>query len=148
MTSTDWDIFGRTLYGEARGELFEGQVAVAWVILNRVKRQGWYGKTVSEVCLKPYQFSCWLETDPNYQLIKAATYESPTLRRCLGIVALCESGDLPDPTGDAINYYSDSIPPPRWVADMTQTTKIGHHLFFTERVNVITLFTEQGKNKS
>jgi N-acetylmuramoyl-L-alanine amidase len=132
MTASDWDTFARTLYGEARGEPFPSQVGVAWVILNRVKLQAWYGKNITEVCLKPYQFSCWLGSDPNLPILKAATPESPAFRRALGIAALAESGDLPDPTGGAVNYYADSIPPPDWVAKMTFTVQLGHHLFYKE----------------
>jgi spore germination cell wall hydrolase CwlJ-like protein len=32
----DRDILARTLWGEARGELLAGQIAVAWTIRNRV----------------------------------------------------------------------------------------------------------------
>ena len=58
------EVLARTLYGEARGEGLPGIEAVACVILNRVafaKARGryWWGNTVSQVCLKPGQFSCW-----------------------------------------------------------------------------------------
>jgi len=132
MTSSDWDTFGRTLYGEARGEPFDSQVGVAWVILNRVKKQGWYGGNVTEVCRKPYQFSCWNGNDPNLPIITGITTESPAFRRSLGIAALAESGDLPDPTGGAVNYYADSIAPPTWVAQMVFTVQLGHHRFYKE----------------
>jgi spore germination cell wall hydrolase CwlJ-like protein len=40
MTATvrDRDILARTLYGEARGESFAGQIAVAWTIRNHAQR--------------------------------------------------------------------------------------------------------------
>lgn len=62
MTDHDLDVCTRTLYGEARGEYAQnGPIAlitVANVIMNRFKRGGKYGKTLTEVCLKPHQFSC------------------------------------------------------------------------------------------
>lgn len=65
LTAGDIDILARTIYGEARGEPWEGKIAVAWVVRNRAERGGWWGDTIREVCLKPWQFSCWNETDPN-----------------------------------------------------------------------------------
>ena len=64
----DIDTLARTIYGEARGESRQGKIAVACVILNRVKRKkmcgwreinGYKVATVAATCLKPWQFSCW-----------------------------------------------------------------------------------------
>ena len=66
---TDIDTLARTLFGEARGELYGGRVAVANVIINRAASQvTWWGNTVEEVCRKPKQFSCWdlKFNKPNY----------------------------------------------------------------------------------
>jgi len=63
--SQNVEYMARTLWGEARGESEEGQVAVGHVIKNRVEKKTWYGKTIKDVCLKKWQFSCWNENDPN-----------------------------------------------------------------------------------
>lgn len=63
-------IMGLTIYGEARSESREGRVAVGTVILERVDKQGWMGKTIEEVCFMPYQFSCFLPGDPNRDMLK------------------------------------------------------------------------------
>lgn len=65
------DTIVRTVWGEARGEGPSGWLAVIWVIRNRVERYpgAWWGKTYAEVCLHPWQFSCWkLETEKLGQL--------------------------------------------------------------------------------
>ena len=59
------ELVGLTLYGEARGEPIEGIVAVGCVIRNRVKFEG----SFYAVCLKPRQFSCWNQDDPNYSVL-------------------------------------------------------------------------------
>lgn len=72
VTDKDRDILARTLWGEARGEGLAGQIAVAWTIRNRVndlKTGPWRGEGYSGVCQKPYQFSCWNRTEPNYQFL-------------------------------------------------------------------------------
>jgi spore germination cell wall hydrolase CwlJ-like protein len=139
VTAEAWEIAARTVYGEGRGEPFEGQVAIAWVIRNRAERPGWWGRDVGQVCLKPSQFSCWLATDPNRDVITAVTAENPAFRRCLGITALVLSGDLEDPTEKSTHYITLDRPewasmwPPKWAGSMHKTVVIGGHQFLSER---------------
>ena len=70
-----------TLWGEARGEPVLGKRAVAWVVRNRMSiAEAWLERkgrqhplfgdgTVAGVVLRPYQFSCWLPSDPNLAFI-------------------------------------------------------------------------------
>lgn len=55
-----------TIYGEARGETFEGKQAVALVIANRAEQ---WGKTIRGVCYAKNQFSCYSSKDKNYPLL-------------------------------------------------------------------------------
>jgi hypothetical protein len=63
------DLVIRTVYGEARGESYLGQLAVEEVIYNRANNPRWWGSNLREVILKPFQFSCWLENDVNRQIL-------------------------------------------------------------------------------
>ncbi|KPA16194.1 Cell wall hydrolase, SleB domain protein, partial [Candidatus Magnetomorum sp. HK-1] len=56
----------KTIYGEARGENRASKLAVAWSIRNRTGKNRWWGNTYKEVTTKKWQFSCWLESDSNY----------------------------------------------------------------------------------
>lgn len=49
-------LIARVVYAEARGEMFEGQVAVATVVLNRYE-SGLYGSSIREIIFAPYQFA-------------------------------------------------------------------------------------------
>lgn len=116
---TDVDTMARTVYGEARGESIECQAGVAWTILNRVVaarrdpgRHGWWGKSISAVCLKRFQFSCWLPGDPNLPQIQAARLGELIFGRAYGVCLLALSGDIPDPTGKATHYHDPSIQMP------------------------------------
>ena len=75
----DADILARTIMGEARGESTEGQIAVAWAILNRARSGMWFGcgGDIHAVCVKPYQFSCWNDDDPSRSLINHAQPGDP-----------------------------------------------------------------------
>ena len=56
LSEQDLYLMAATIYTEAGGEAYEGQVAVANVLLNRL-RSGKYGKTLEDVVYQPYQFS-------------------------------------------------------------------------------------------
>ena len=133
MKAEDLDVLARTVYGEARGEGLDGQVAVAWVIVNRTTHgQRFGGPAIVGVCLRPYQFSCWNADDPNLDVIRSASVEQPAFMQCFGVACLVLAGALPDPTMGATHYFADSIKAPKWVAGMEPRAKIGAHNFFLE----------------
>ena len=127
MTEDQADYMARTLYGEARGEGARGMQAVANVIMNRVKQGGWYGASIKDVVLKPYQFSCWNENDVNRTIILNAN--SAQLATARSIAKRVISGELPDITGGATHYHAKSITP-YWASSLTKTATIGNHVFY------------------
>jgi Cell wall hydrolyses involved in spore germination len=127
------DILARTIYGEARGESWEGKVAVAWTVMNRVARKSWYGRNVVEVCLKPFQYSCWLESDPNSALLKRVNLDDSNFRQCLAAALLVYDRVIPDTVNGATHYYALSMPtPPKWASSMKSVAVLGGHKFFVE----------------
>lgn len=127
MTENQADYLARTIYGEARGEGIKGMQAVANVVMNRVKAASWYGASVKDVCLKPKQFSCWNEGDPNRAVILAATDAQLATARSIAEQAI--AGTLPDITGGATHYHAKSVNP-YWATSMTKTATIGNHVFY------------------
>lgn len=129
---SDEEIFARTIYGEARGEPDEGKKAVANVILNRVKTGvKWWGHDARTVCLKPFQFSCWLKSDPNRSTIMAVTPEDAIYVKCAAIAADALGGRLPDNVDGATSYYAKSMAKaPTWAYGLHPCAEIGNHLFF------------------
>lgn len=129
----DWRVLAQTIFGESRSESLQGQIAVAWVARNRADKPGWWGgPSVESVCRKPYQFSCWLDSDPNRPIMEAATVEDPHFLVALGVSALVMQRQLPDPTHGATHYVADYIEPPAWTKDLVPTVKIGVHQFYRE----------------
>ena len=123
------DILARTIFGEARGEGIHGMQAVANVVMNRVRKGGWWGATVEDVCKKPAQFSCWNTSDPNYEKIQSVTTDDVQFRQALNIAKLAVSGNLSDITGEATHYHSIAVKP-AWADKLVLTTRIGDHLFY------------------
>ena len=59
---TQREVVAMTILGEARGEGKAGMYAVATVINTRAINRN---KTPRQVCLQPWQFSCWNDSDVN-----------------------------------------------------------------------------------
>lgn len=130
------DVLARTLWGEARGEETSGMEAVACVILNRVRvaqskgGKYWWGSDIISVCQKPYQFSCWNRSDPNYRRLTEVDESNIHFATALRIARRAVAGTINDFTGGATHYYADYIAAPMWAKGEMPTLKLGRHIFF------------------
>jgi len=110
------DMLAKVIYAEARGEDYEGQVAVAAVVINRVQASG-FPKTVREVIHAKGAFTAVRDGQyglkPDNQAYKAAQ----------------EALRGKDPTGDAVYYYNPKIATSKWIRTRTLTARIGNHWF-------------------
>ncbi|MCK9480040.1 MAG: cell wall hydrolase [Firmicutes bacterium] len=71
-TEAEKILIARVVYAEARGECFDGQVAVAQVVINRVE-SGKYGKSVKRVVYAKHQFAVGKKyNDQNMQAVEYA----------------------------------------------------------------------------
>jgi spore germination cell wall hydrolase CwlJ-like protein len=128
------DVLARTLWGEARGEDGQGMEAVANVVLNRVKvaddRGGyWWGNDLISVCQKPYQFSCWNRSDPNYRKLLEITETNIHFATAMRIARRAVAGVLSDNTNGATHYHEKSILP-SWAKGQVPCAYIGRHIFY------------------
>ena len=128
------DVMARTLWGEARSEGQQGMEALASVILNRAnhaKREGsfWWGNTIIQVCQKPYQFSCWNKSDPNFKKLTAVTTDDMHFATALRVARRAVLGMVKDKTGGATHYHTIDILP-FWAKNQKPTTRIGRHIFY------------------
>jgi len=149
LKSTLWDTFGHlseaqlmalTIYGEARGEAREGKIAVGSVILERVDHRKWDGDTIHEVCLMPYQFSCYLPGDPNFKALKLIAGDwgtkiarSKVLSECYAITSGLLDGTIPrTPIIAERNccQYKTKAAKASWADKMERVAVIGHHEFY------------------
>lgn len=150
MKVTDIDILigALTIHGEARGCTQEGRTAIAHCIINRCKARAWWGKGVlgqidhsmAAVCLKPSQFSCWNEKDPNTPLLKLLrdkyreAIQQKTCRAALKALIDALDGYAPDKTGGATHYLTTALHKssrcPEWAKGNNTFIEIGAHRFF------------------
>ncbi len=132
---SDLDIVARTLYGEARGELKQfGLCAlegVAGVIWNRWQgNPGRFGVSPREVCLKPYQFSCWNTNDPNRAILTQPILTDAAYGLCQMVAETFLSGNAEDITQGANHYHNRWMCPPEWALDQRPLMDIGNHRFY------------------
>ncbi len=129
FTAKDVEIMARTIYGEARGESPLGKKAVGHVLINRARRGGWFGKTVSQCALYPQQFSCWNQNDPNRVKMQGVDLGDPLYRECM-LAALEAMGDPDnDPTHGSHHYHTHNVSP-KWSKGHSYLS-IGGHRFYS-----------------
>jgi N-acetylmuramoyl-L-alanine amidase len=135
LLSSD-NLMALTIYAEARGEPREGKIAVGSVILERVDHRDWDGKTIKEVCLWPYQFSCYLPNDPNRKMLKSIAdnwdkeLTNAILQDCLYIAQDLISGAI-ERYPKALDYFNPKICHPDWANKMKFIMSIGNHDFYS-----------------
>ena len=113
LTPGDLDIGWRTIWMEARSEGYEGMVAVAWVLRNRLEYKAqdrW--NTIAQVCLDWLQFSGWRESDNNFKPALTAVLDDVGLPCLRALVEVMSTDKALDPTHGARHYYSPKAMPP------------------------------------
>jgi N-acetylmuramoyl-L-alanine amidase len=115
-TEKEIELLARAVYSEARGEQFEGQVAVAAVIINRIEDPD-FPNDVAGVIFQPMAFTAvadgqfWLE--PN----RVAYW------------AVEEALQGRDPSQGALYYYNPVTATSWWIFTRSTITRIGRHVF-------------------
>ena len=116
IVSSDHRLLSKLVYAEARGEPYKGQVAVAAVVLNRVKSSS-FPNTISGVIYQKGAFSC--VTDGQINLTPDDT----------AIRAARDAMNGWDPTGGCLYYYNPKTASDQWIRTRTVKTVIGNHSF-------------------
>lgn len=114
--SNDLNLLSRVVYGEARGEPYAGQVAVAAVCLNRVKSSS-FPNTLAGVVYQSGAFDAvadgQINLTPNSTARKAAQ----------------DALNGWDPTYGAIYYFNPATATNKWIWSRPMTVTIGNHRF-------------------
>lgn len=115
-SSSDEKLLARLIYAEARGEPYQGQVAVGAVVLNRVKSSS-FPNSISGVIYQPYAFTCvndgQINLSPNQTALKAAR----------------DAMNGWDPTYGCIYYYNPKVATSSWIYSRKTVVTIGNHVF-------------------
>lgn len=113
------------IYHESRGEVVEGQIAVAHVTANRVAHENW-PSTICEVVYQNKQFS-W-----TFQIKDPAPKNEKLWNQALVIARDVMIGNTADPSNGAVFYHANWVNP-SWASQdsLTVSKVIGAHIFYT-----------------
>lgn len=116
ISNNDLYLLAKCVYAEARGESYTGQVAVAAVILNRVKSAD-FPNTIAGVIYQPWAFTAvndgQINLEPNQTAYSAAR----------------DALNGWDPTYGALYYYNPRTATNKWIYSKKTTVTIGKHVF-------------------
>lgn len=115
-SSSDENLLARCIYGEARGEPYTGQVAIAAVVLNRVKSSK-FPNTIAGVIYQPGAFT--VVQDGQINLTPNDTARSAARDALNGW----------DPTNGCIYYYNPATATSAWIWSREVRLVIGSHHF-------------------
>ncbi len=116
--ASDEQLIARAINGEARGEPYEGQVAVGAIILNRVESPD-FPNTVAGVIYQPGAFTAVSDgqinvpIDPKSTVVKAAR----------------DAMNGWDPTGGSLYYWNPATATSKWIWSRQIIKVIGKHNF-------------------
>lgn len=116
MSENDIRIMANAVYGESRGEPYEGQVAVAAVILNRVQSPS-FPKTASGVIFQPGAFTA---------VADGQIWLTPNERAKEAVQDALAGWD---PSGGCLYYFNPETATSKWIWTRPQVKKIGKHIF-------------------
>lgn len=123
------------MWGEARGEGLDGMLAVGSVVLNRVREKK-FGEGIRGVVLRPKQFSCFNEGEPNREKLEiiASDFELnmdtiDSLKACFWVASGLMFGYLKSNVKNA-NHYNTIGVDPKWDDNMQLISVIGRHEYF------------------
>lgn len=130
ISDKSFKCLAQAVYFEARSEPFEGQVAVAYVILNRVKDRR-YPNSICGVVFQnekrrhrcQFSFACDGLSDNPYELVAwnvARRVAGGTLRNATS-----------DVTARSTHYHAKYVSP-RWAKFLQPTIQVGSHIFYRE----------------
>lgn len=116
QSNTDLYLLAKCVYAEARGEPYTGQVAVAAVVLNRVKDPN-FPNTLYGVVYQPWAFTAvadgQIDLEPNSSAYAAAQ----------------DALNGWDPTYGCIYYYNPVTATSKWIFSRKTVITIGKHVF-------------------
>ncbi|MGG3913600.1 spore cortex-lytic enzyme [Bacillus sp. es.034] len=116
FSQNDIQLIANAVYGESRGEPYEGQVAVAAVILNRIDSSA-FPNTVAGVIFEPGAFTA---------VADGQIWLTPNERAKEAVLDAINGWD---PSSSALYYFNPVTATSKWIWSRPQIKKIGKHIF-------------------
>lgn len=119
ISDDDIYLMAQVVFAESNAEPYQGKVAVASVILNRLLHPE-FPNTVEDVIKQKGAFSC----------VKNGKLSVTPTEECFD--AVYEALEGKDPTGEAVFFYNPRIATSKWMINVKKSNvkPIGNHVFF------------------
>jgi N-acetylmuramoyl-L-alanine amidase len=116
VNQQEYEMLAKLVHGEARGEPYIGQVAVAAVVMNRLQSPQ-FPKTIKGNIFQPLAFTA-VADGQFYQRPNRSAYR-----------AAWDAVRGWDPSGGALFYFNPETATSKWIWSRPQIKKIGNHIF-------------------
>ena len=131
-----------TIYGEARSESIQGQIAVAYTIINRAAK----GRTLCDIALAPKQYSVF-NNNPKLRAIAVSLHLIPEQKNIIDkqsweqaveVAQVVATKTVDDPTSGATHYLASKVMKskgyhyPRWSKEFKMVKEIENHKFYKD----------------
>ena len=136
---TECIALARLGFGEARGWPSTDDAACMWTALNRkAQNPKRYGRTINEVCLRRYAYSCFGDGGHLPAVLHPEHAEPKAWAKMQALAAGVLAGKVPDETAGATHYVAkwlyDSPKCPGWArAPGVVALQLGPHVFLKGR---------------
>ena len=115
---SDGVLLARMIFGEARDCSYLERAAVGCTAVTRANdRKNWNGETIRQAILKPWQYSCFNENDPNKNvLMNPESYDAKSFYECLDVSKKILDGKVEDPS-KITHYFNPKLGRPKWARE-------------------------------
>ena len=129
------ELLAGLIYGEARGESFEGKVLVGMTAMNRARHPDhWnWGGDLREVCLSKGQFNCFDQGNSNRVMIRNLHRQDgfPWMEYFI-LAEKIFAGAFDYYVQDRpTHYFNPAISSPAWADELRHLYDVGSHRFFS-----------------
>ena len=115
------------VYGESRGEPFEGKVAVGEVVRNRTKAKYFSNGDIASTVFWPKQFSSMNDDNHWRWMLFVLDDNDPVVRECFKAWTMSAKSTL---AAHALLFCNLSLCHPNWAKDEDRVAVFGHHTFY------------------
>lgn len=129
LLNSEQRCLSEAIYFEARGESYNGQVAVSQVVLNRVRNPA-YPNTICGVVYQNRKMRNACQFSFACDLVPDRVVDDRHWRQAQEIARETTAGRLKIPEIEASTHYHATYVKPRWAKSMQKQKQIGLHIFY------------------
>jgi N-acetylmuramoyl-L-alanine amidase len=129
---SDTDLLARLIWNEAKEETLQGKLAVAHVVMNRIKARSIYGSSISDVILRDDDLTDQKGSNRSLARISNDASNAREFALCKAIAELATRGHLKNDPTDGATHFHGIHSTPAWASKLVFQRQIGTHVFYRD----------------